>query len=92
MSLSEVRAHIDQLDDQIVALLALREQQVKQAAAYKTNEASVRASDRRTQMMQRLEGRAVQEGVNPEIVERVYTAMVDAFIDLELREHDAAQK
>ncbi len=89
MSLAEVRAQIDQLDDEIVALLARRQQQVKQAATYKRDETAVHAPDRRAQMMRRLRERAVEEDVDTEVVERVYTAMVDAFIQLELREHKA---
>ncbi|PZS37994.1 MAG: chorismate mutase [Pseudonocardiales bacterium] len=89
MSLAEVRAQIDRLDDQIVVLLARRQQRVKQAATYKRDETAVRAPDRRVQMMRRLRERAVEEGVHPEVVERVYTAMVDAFIQLELREYKA---
>lgn len=90
MSLADVRAAIDDLDDQIVALLALREQQVRQAALYKKDAAAVRAPDRRAQVMARLRDRAREEGVDPEVVEAVYTAMIDAFIQLELREHEAS--
>ncbi len=87
MSLAEVRAQIDELDDQILALLARRQQQVKQAARYKRDEAAVRAPDRRAQMMERLRDRATQEGLAPGVVTAVYTAMIDAFIQLELRRH-----
>lgn len=89
MSLDEVRQQIDQLDDQIVALLAQRQQQVIRAASYKTDASQVRAPDRRARMMARLNDRAVAQGVEPEVVARVYTAMIDAFIELELREHRA---
>lgn len=87
MSLADVRARIDALDDQIVALLAQRQEQVRRAAAYKSDEAAVRAPDRRAQLMARLRVRATEEGADPRVVERVYEAMVDAFIELELREH-----
>jgi len=30
---------------------------------------------------------ALREGVSPEVVTSVYDAMIDGFIDLELREH-----
>jgi isochorismate pyruvate lyase len=90
MALAEVRAEIDQLDDQIVALLARRQQQVKRAARYKRDEAAVEAPDRRAQLMTRLCQRAAEEGVDPDVVVDVYTAMIDAFIRLELREHKAA--
>ncbi len=91
MSLAEVRTRIDELDDQIVALLARRQRHVKQAARYKQDDTAVRVPGRRAQMMRRLRERAVEEGVDPEVVESVYTAMIDAFIQLELREHKGAR-
>ncbi|MCY9785593.1 chorismate mutase [Nocardiopsis sp. EMB25] len=87
MSLSEVRSQIDAIDGRIVRLLAARQVLVKQAAAYKGDGDAVRAPDRRAAMMTRLRELAVTEGVAPEVVERVYTEMIDAFIDLELSEH-----
>jgi len=91
VSLAEVRAQIDQLDDQIVALLAQRQRLVNQAAGYKRDETAVRAPDRREQMMKRLRTRSIDEGVDPQVVARVYTAMIDAFIDLEMVVHRAEE-
>lgn len=87
MSISEVRAQIDQIDEQIVKLLAMRQKLVKEAARYKTDEQAVRAPDRRVAMMIRLQELAAQHGVSSQVVHRTYDAMIDAFIDLELAEH-----
>jgi isochorismate pyruvate lyase len=86
VSLDDVRAAIDHIDDQIVALLAQRQEQVKAAAAFKADDAAVRAPDRRAALMARLRQLAGQEGVHPDVVAATYTAMVDAFIALELGE------
>ncbi|WP_407688495.1 chorismate mutase [Mycobacterium sp. HUMS_1102779] len=87
MSLAEVRSQIDQIDEHIVRLLATRQKLVTEAALYKTDQHSVRAPDRRAAMMARRHEWAIREGASPEVVRRVYDAMVGAFIDLELREH-----
>ena len=92
MSLSEVRAEIDALDDQIVRLLALRQRQVEWAATFKADADAVRAPDRRARVMARLRERALQEGVDPAVVEAVWTAMIGAFVELELREHAAGRQ
>lgn len=86
MALDDVRREIDRLDDQIVALLARRQRQVVRAAAFKVDDAAVRAPDRRAQLMARLHERAVEEGADPQVVAAAYTAMIDAFVELELRE------
>ena len=87
MSLAEVRAHIDQIDEQIVTLMAARQTLVRQAARYKSDQAAVRAPDRRAAVMRRLGELAAEHGVSADVVHRTYTAMIDAFIDLELQEH-----
>jgi len=86
MSLDDVRAAIDRIDDQIVALLAQRQEQVEAAATFKADDAAVRAPDRRAALLARVRDRAVEEGANPDVVAATYTAMVDAFIALELGE------
>jgi isochorismate pyruvate lyase len=88
MSLADVRGEIDRLDDQIIKLLAFRERQVVRAATYKHDEEGVRAPGRRSQMMKRLRTRAVEEGVDPDVVVKIWNAMIDAFIELEMREHE----
>jgi isochorismate pyruvate lyase len=87
MSIFEVRSQIDQIDEQIVKLLAARQKLVKEAARYKTDEHAVRAPDRRATMMARRHEWATAEGVSPDVVCRVYETMIDSFIDLELQEH-----
>jgi isochorismate pyruvate lyase len=92
MPLSKIRARIDELDDQIVVLLALRQDQVKHAAHHKSDADAVRAPVRRNEVMARLAQRALTHGVEPEVVAAVYTAMIDAFIQLEFREQATCQE
>jgi isochorismate pyruvate lyase len=87
MSLEEIRTAIDALDADLVRLLARRESLVRQAAPLKQNSQAVRAPDRVAQVIGRAREHAAAAGANPDVVERIYRAMVQAFIDLELAEH-----
>ncbi len=87
MSLSALRAEIDAIDDQIVDLLAQRQQLVERAAAFKRNANEVRGAERRRLLMERLRLRAADAGLELQIVDAVWTAMIDAFVALELAEH-----
>lgn len=87
MSLAEIRREIDGIDARIVELLGARQELVMRAAAFKRNEEEVRAPDRRARMMERLRELAVRNGVEPDIVERTYTTLIDGFIELEQRRH-----
>lgn len=89
MSLEQVRTEIDAIDAQIVQLLGARQQLVFRAATYKRTPDEVRAPDRRARMMIRLRALAAEHGVAPDLVEQVYTTMIDGFIELEQRRHQA---
>ena len=86
--LEEVRAAIDGLDDQIVSLLARREQWVRRAGRLKGDAAAVPAPERVEQVVAQVRALAERHGAQPDLVERIYRAMIAAFIDLELTETD----
>jgi isochorismate pyruvate lyase len=88
-SLTRVRAEIDQVDDELVAILARREQLVRRAGDLKSDESAVRAPERVEQVIAGVRRRAAAHGADADIVERVYRTMIDCNIDLELRQLDA---
>jgi isochorismate pyruvate lyase len=84
-----VCALIDRLDRQIVALLAERGGYVRQAATFKQATADVQAPQRVEQVIGKVTALARELGANPTVTERVYCAMIAAFIEAELAEHAA---
>jgi len=86
-SIEDVRTHIDHIDQRLVALLAQRGHLVAQAAAFKKTSDDVRAPARVEQVIAKVRGIAGDTGASPEVVERVYRAMIAAFIDEELQVH-----
>ncbi len=82
--LAGVRAAIDGLDEELVTLLARRERLVRAAARSKADAAAVRAPDRVEQVVARARRLAGASGGSPEVAERVYRAMIAAFVDLEM--------
>jgi|tagenome__1003787_1003787.scaffolds.fasta_scaffold20965797_3 isochorismate pyruvate lyase len=82
--IQQIRAEIDRLDRQIVALIAEREQFVRRAGRVKTDTAGVRAPKRVEQVVERVRALAGELGATPDVVERTYRAMISAFIELEL--------
>lgn len=88
-SIDEVRQRIDRIDHDIVALLAQRGRLVTQAAAFKKTTDDVRAPARVEQVIAKVRAIAHDAAASPEVVERVYRAMISAFIDEELKTHAA---
>lgn len=86
-SLDAVRKQIDQIDSELVSIIAQRAECVKAAAAFKTDSAAVRAPDRVQQVIDKVRVKAVETGLPGEIIEKIYRAMIDAFIEYELEQH-----
>ncbi|MEW1584858.1 chorismate mutase [Micromonospora vinacea] len=85
--LTEIRARIDELDRELVGLLARREALVRQAAPLKSDGRAVRAPDRVAQVVARVRTLASEAGGDPDLIERIYRGMIQAFIDMETDEH-----
>ena len=85
-TLSEVRAAIDALDQQIVALLAERGRYVKDAARFKRDAYQVSAPARQQQVLDRVGALAESYGAYPEVVEAAYRALIGGFIAREQRD------
>ena len=88
-SLAEVRAAIDALDRELLALLGRRAGYVHAAARFKTDAASVRALDRVQAMQAQRRAWAAEEGLDPEVVAQLFTVLVDYFTRREQAQVDA---
>lgn len=85
-SMEDVRRNIDALDDILVPLLVTRGGYMTQAARIKQDESQVRDEERIESIVERVRGRAVQEGGAPDVLEAIYRSMMEAFIAYEHRE------
>ncbi len=81
--LAEVRQQIDAIDRQIVALLAERGAYVRQAARFKHTADDVAAPRRVAHVIERVRDLAMGYGVDADLVEEVYRAMITRFIEIE---------
>ncbi len=82
-SLDEVRVEIDQIDREIIALMAERRRFVQQAAHFKTAEADVAAPARVEQVIAKVRGLAEAAQLEAGVAEATYRAMIAAFIEVE---------
>jgi len=82
-SLEEVRDNIDRIDRSIISLMAERGGFVQQAARFKTSRADVEAPKRVEQVVAKVRGLATEAGLEPQVAEAAYRAMIAAFIEVE---------
>ncbi|MCT7614115.1 chorismate mutase [Aliarcobacter butzleri] len=88
-NIDEVRDNVNNIDEQIVKLIALRGSFVKQAAKFKKDSNDVKAPKRVEEVINKVKNIARLNGANEEVVENVYKAMIESFINLELKEFES---
>ena len=86
--LTELRAEIDRLDHDLVALLASRTGYVARAAQLKKNRAAIVDQARIEQIIAKVRSQATGLGVEPQVIEAIYRAMIAAYIAYEERMFD----
>ncbi|KOC90801.1 chorismate mutase [Winslowiella iniecta] len=91
-SIEDIRNRIDQIDSELVKMIAQRGECVKAAAAFKTDHAAVRAPDRVQQVIDKVRNKATEAGLPEEVIEKVWRTMIGAFIDYELEQHNRLQQ
>ncbi len=84
-NMTDIRTEIDQIDQQIISLIGKRFVYVKAAAKFKTNITSVKAPERFQAMLKERRGWAKESGLNPDVIEKIYTDLVNYFIAEEMK-------
>lgn len=83
-NMEDIRAEIDRLDTAIIKLIGKRYGYVQAAAKFKTSETAVRAPERfKAMLLQRREW-ASEQGLNPDVIEKLYSDLVNYFIQEEM--------
>jgi isochorismate pyruvate lyase len=85
-SMAEVRAGVNALDDILVPLLVERSGYMTQAARVKNDKGLVRDEARIQAIVDRVRPMAEAQGGNPDLMERLYRAMMECYIDYEHQE------
>ncbi|MHA7845873.1 isochorismate lyase [Serratia sp. D1N4] len=89
--MEDIRAEIDIMDQQIIKLLAQRFDYVKAAAKFKTSPDAVRAKARFDAMIQTRRQWASENGLSPDVIENIYTELVNYFISEEMKHWSVQQ-
>ncbi|WP_439817481.1 chorismate mutase [Zavarzinia sp. CC-PAN008] len=79
-TMAQVRAEVDRLDSLIVPLLARRQACIEAAARIKPSRAVVRDEARIADVIAKVRAAAQANEADPALLERIYRAMMEAFI------------
>ena len=90
-TLDEARAKIDKVDEQIVALIAERNNYINQIAHFKTSIDEVKAEDRIDAVISRVREQAISLDLSPNLINDLYVRMIDAMVESEIAEFNNAK-
>jgi isochorismate pyruvate lyase len=80
-TMAELRAGIDALDGELIALLARRAAHVERAIVLKPREGiAAAAPDRVREVLAGVRGKAAEAGLSPDLAERLWSEMIAFFI------------
>ena len=90
-TLDEAREQIDKVDEEIVALIAKRNDYIKQIAHFKTSIEEVKAEDRISDVISRVREQAISLDLSPNLINDLYVRMIDAMVESEISEFENAK-
>ncbi|MCF6207022.1 MAG: chorismate mutase [Sulfurovum sp.] len=90
-TLEEARAKIDEVDEEIVKLIAKRNNYIKQIAHFKTSVEEVKAEDRINDVISRVREQAIALDLSPNLINDLYVRMIDAMVESEIAEFNNAK-
>ncbi len=85
-TLDEARNEIDTVDEEIVKLIAQRNDYIKQIAHFKTSIDEVKAEDRIADVISRARAQAIELDLSPNLINDLYVRMIDGMVESEIAE------
>jgi isochorismate pyruvate lyase len=87
-TMGEVRAGVDDVDRQMVALIARRFAFMDAAARIKQDRDAVRDEARKAEVLSKVEAASSERGVDPTLMRRIYEELIESSIAYEFEEFD----
>ena len=92
MSITEVRAGLDALDQEIAGLLAKRLRFIDAAARIKQSRDQIRDEERISAVIARARSNAIAAGAPAEVIAKIYENLIETSIAYELEQFDARRE
>lgn len=85
-TLEEARSEIDKVDEDIVELIAQRNNYIKQIAHFKTSIDEVKAEERIDEVISKVRQQAIELDLSPNLINDLYIRMIDGMVESEISE------
>jgi len=90
-TLDEARVEIDKVDGNIVKLIALRNEYIKQIAHFKNSVEEVKSEDRIAYVVSRARAKAIELDLSPNLINDIFVRLIDDMVESEVAEFKNAK-
>jgi len=85
-TLEEARSEIDIVDENIVELIALRNNYIKQIAHFKTTAKEAKSPERISDVINGVRAKAIELDLSPNLINDMFIRMIDEMVETEISE------
>jgi isochorismate pyruvate lyase len=90
-TLDEARIEIDKVDNDIVELIALRNEYIKQIAHFKNSVEEVKSEERMADVVSRARAKAIELNLSPNLINDIFVRLIDEMVESEIAEFKNAK-
>ena len=91
-NIQDIRNAIDEIDQEIIQLHALRDSYVREIVKYKSDEEGIVASERKSLVLQQRKAWAAEKGLDPELFEKLFGLLIEKNIQIQFDIHNTNNK
>lgn len=82
-NISEIRDALDKIDMELIRMLALRQDYVKEIVKFKSSNDGIIAKERKEQVLKERKAWAEERGLDPEMIENVFSLLIERNIQIQ---------
>jgi isochorismate pyruvate lyase len=90
-TLDEARVEIDKVDSDIVELIAIRNEYIKQIAHFKNSIEEVKSEERIADVVSRARAKAIELDLSPNLINDIFVRLIDEMVESEIAEFKNAK-
>jgi isochorismate pyruvate lyase len=90
-TLDEARVEIDKVDSDIVELIAIRNEYIKQIAHFKNSVEEVKSEERIADVVSRARAKAIELDLSPNLINDIFVRLIDEMVESEIAEFKNAK-
>ena len=91
-NIQDIRNVIDEIDQEIIQLYALRDSYVREIVKFKSDEEEIHARERKAYVLQQRKAWAAEKGLDPELFEKLFGLIIEKNIQIQFDIYNSSNK